>query len=87
MRLRPFWFFSVVLSLALAAPVAAQQEDVGPGAPTFKEGDVITMDKIDTLKPFLPQAGGGLLPALAGADDDDPLHGRPFTVALREGGW
>jgi hypothetical protein len=54
MRLRPFWFFSLVLSLALAAPVAAQQEDVGPGAPTFKEGDVITMDKLESLKPFLP---------------------------------
>ena len=54
MRPRPFWLFSLVLSLALAAPAAAQQEDVGPGTPTFKEGDVITMDKIESLKAFLP---------------------------------
>ena len=55
MHLRPFWSFSLVVWLALVAPVAAQQEDVGPGAPpTFKEGDVISMDKIESLKPFLP---------------------------------
>jgi hypothetical protein len=40
-------------ALSLAAPVLAQ-EDVRPGAPTFKEGDVITMDKIEQIKPFLP---------------------------------
>ena len=54
MHLRSFWSFSLVVWLVLAAPAAAQQEDVGPGAPTFKEGDVISMDKIESLKPFLP---------------------------------
>ena len=54
MRLCPFWILSLVLSLVLAAPVAAQQEDAGPGSPTFKEGDVITIDEIESLKPFLP---------------------------------
>src|SRR5262245_7805274 len=46
----------VLLGAALlltAAPLFAQ-EDVAPGAPTFKEGDVITVDKIEQLKPFLP---------------------------------
>jgi hypothetical protein len=41
------------LVLALAAPVRAQ-EDVGVTGPAFKEGDVITYDKLDSLKPFLP---------------------------------
>jgi hypothetical protein len=40
-------------ALALAGPAPAQ-EDVGPGAPTFKEGDVIGMDNLESLKPFLP---------------------------------
>lgn len=39
--------------LALAMP-AASQEDAG-GAPSFAEGDVITMDQIDKLKRFLPE--------------------------------
>ena len=54
MRLRPFasasWF---ALGLALAVPAGAQ-EDTGPTTPTFKEGDVIGVDKIESLKPFLP---------------------------------
>jgi hypothetical protein len=40
-------------ALGLALPATAQ-EDVGPGAPTFKEGDVITLDNVESLKPFLP---------------------------------
>ena len=43
---------AAVLSL-FAAPLFAQ-EDVKPGAPTFKEGDVITFDQVDKIKPFLP---------------------------------
>jgi hypothetical protein len=39
--------------LALSAPSRAQ-EDVAPGAPAFKEGDVVTADQIEKLKPFLP---------------------------------
>ena len=38
---------------ALAAPALAQ-EDVKPGSPTFKEGDVISLDNIEQIKPFLP---------------------------------
>jgi hypothetical protein len=44
---------SLVAVCALAAPALAQ-EDVKPGAPTFKEGDVISLDKIEQIKPFLP---------------------------------
>jgi hypothetical protein len=39
--------------LLLSAPVQAQ-EDVAPGAPGFREGDVISLDGIDQLRPFLP---------------------------------
>src|SRR5499426_1979485 len=42
------------LAAALLAAPALAQEDVSPGAPAFKEGDVITMDKVEQLKPFLP---------------------------------
>ena len=45
-------FFAMALVVASAA---AAQEDVAPGAATFKEGDVITMDSVDKLKPFLPE--------------------------------
>src|SRR5262245_16747213 len=41
------------LLFALASPTLAQQ-DVAPGAPTFKEGDTITFDKVESLKAFLP---------------------------------
>jgi hypothetical protein len=41
------------LCLALVAPVLGQ-EDAGPGAPTFKEGDVIGVDDVDQLKAFVP---------------------------------
>src|SRR5262249_55094329 len=44
-------FLALGFSLALPATAA---EDTGPSTPTFKEGDVITIDKIDSLKPFLP---------------------------------
>ena len=43
MRLRPAWILGLFLALGLAVPAAAQ-EDVGPGAPAFKEGDTITID-------------------------------------------
>jgi hypothetical protein len=46
-------FAPVLLALALASPALAQ-EDVAPGAPTFKEGDTITLDKVESLKPYLP---------------------------------
>ena len=46
-------FVCLVAAFALAAPALAQ-EDVKPGAPTFKEGDVISLDKVEKIKPFLP---------------------------------
>src|SRR5215510_13057839 len=46
-------FAPVLLALALAGAAFAQ-EDVAPGAPSFKEGDIIAFDKVEALKPFLP---------------------------------
>jgi hypothetical protein len=48
---------SLVFALAVVslASGALAQEDVAPGAPSFKEGDVITFDKVNSLKPFLPE--------------------------------
>jgi len=31
------------------------QEDTGGAGPTFKEGDVITFDKLEAIKPYLPE--------------------------------
>ncbi|MEN8159681.1 MAG: hypothetical protein ABFS41_06405, partial [Myxococcota bacterium] len=46
---------AVALSLLLLYPASTfAAEDVAPGAPTFKEGDVITADNIDAIRPFLP---------------------------------
>jgi len=52
MRSRLFFVFSI--ALALAVPGLAEPEDATAGAPTFKEGDVVTMDGLESLKPFLP---------------------------------
>ncbi|HVN39034.1 MAG TPA: DUF1329 domain-containing protein [Myxococcota bacterium] len=41
------------VALFAALPIAAA-EDAGTGAPTFKQGDVITFESVDKLKPFLP---------------------------------
>jgi len=49
--MRPFVL--ALALLALAGPTLAQ-EDVAPGAPTFQEGDTVTFDQIDSLRPFLP---------------------------------
>jgi hypothetical protein len=43
----------LVCALALAAPALAQ-EDVAPGAPAFTEGDIISLDDVEKLEPFLP---------------------------------
>jgi hypothetical protein len=53
------WFsksgLACAAALALAAPAGAQKaEDSGAAGPKFKEGDVITMDKLESIKPFLP---------------------------------
>ena len=44
----------LVAAFALAAAPVFAQEDVKPGAPTFQEGDVISLDQAEKLKPFLP---------------------------------
>ena len=48
--------FAAVLATALTAlPAAAQQaEDASALTPSFQEGDIITLDSIDKLKPYLP---------------------------------
>ena len=45
---------AVTLTLLAGVGSARAQEDTGPATPTFKEGDVITMDNVESLKPFLP---------------------------------
>ena len=55
-RIRATWAACcavVCVSLPLTGPSA--QEDADAMAPSFKEGDVITFDKIESLKPFLPE--------------------------------
>ena len=47
-----------VLGLALAVPAVAQ-EDTGPTTPTFKEGDVISFDKIDSAEALPAAASSG----------------------------
>lgn len=44
---------ALATTLALAIPSLAA-EDVTQGAPSFSEGDVISYDQIDKLKPYLP---------------------------------
>jgi hypothetical protein len=44
------------LAVAVFAPSAFAQVDAEGSAPSFKEGDIITYDKLDALKAFLPEA-------------------------------
>ena len=47
---------ALLIGLAPAAPGTAQQaEDAGAMAPAFKEGDVITFDAVEKIRPFLPK--------------------------------
>jgi len=48
---------SLALVALLAWPLsqAAAQEDASGAGPTFKEGDVITYDQVEALKPYLPE--------------------------------
>jgi len=41
--------------LTAALPALAQQDAEGAGGPSFKEGDVITFENIEALKPYLPE--------------------------------
>ena len=42
-----------LVAAGLAAPAQAQ-EDASVSGPAFKEGDVITFDRMDALKQYLP---------------------------------
>jgi len=55
LRTRTAWIACAILALGSLALPASAQEDTGPSTPTFKEGDVIGIDKVDSLKPFLPE--------------------------------
>ncbi|MCZ6463693.1 MAG: DUF1329 domain-containing protein, partial [Proteobacteria bacterium] len=56
-RTRTLWIsWLTAAALVLPAGLALAQEDAGGMGPTFQEGDVITFDKIDSIKPFLPDA-------------------------------
>jgi hypothetical protein len=45
----------VASTLGLSAAAVRAQEDTGAVGPTFKEGDVITFDKLDSIRPYLPE--------------------------------
>ncbi len=45
---------SITLAFAAAPALAQQAGEDAVGAPTFQEGDVITLDKIDSIKDYLP---------------------------------
>ena len=55
MRRLLFPIFASALVLLLTGPPARAAEDTGTGAPAFKEGDVITFDQLESLRPFLPK--------------------------------
>src|SRR5574338_1442797 len=57
MRIRVAMLGAALFGLAAALPTAAAAaaEDAGGAAPQFKEGDVIGIDQVDKLKPFLPE--------------------------------
>ena len=47
------WLLALVMGLA---PLAVQaQQDAEGSAPTFKEGDIITAENVDALRPYLPE--------------------------------
>jgi len=52
--MRPSAFPLAASLLLLCALSAHAQEDTAPGSPTFSEGDVITADQVEAIKPFLP---------------------------------
>jgi hypothetical protein len=57
-RSRPTWIAPLgavcAAALLVAATPALSQEDAGGAGPTFQEGDVITFEKIDALRRYLP---------------------------------
>ncbi len=58
MSYRAARFVSILMLLAAAAgaPAArAAEEDASASGPTFKEGDIIDIDEVDVLRPYLPE--------------------------------
>ena len=56
MRARSARILAFLAVLALAVPAWGQAaEDAGSLVPQFQEGDVITLDQIDKLRPYLPE--------------------------------
>jgi len=55
MRARPLRFLAFFAVLTLAQPVWGQAEDAGTMVPQFQEGDVISLDVIDKIRPYLPE--------------------------------
>jgi hypothetical protein len=54
-RSRSSWIaFCCATALLLSASPALSQEDAGGAGPTFQEGDVITFEKLDALRRYLP---------------------------------
>jgi hypothetical protein len=45
----------VLLGALMGVPAMAEQTDAGGAVPSFKDGDVLTFDEIEKLKPFLPE--------------------------------
>jgi hypothetical protein len=54
MRWRPNWPALLAVAALASAPAVRAAEDTGVAGPSFKEGDVISLDKIEQIKPFLP---------------------------------
>jgi hypothetical protein len=53
-RSRPRWVIVALAALLLPVGARAAGEDTEVTGPAFKQGDIITMDKIEELKPYLP---------------------------------
>ncbi len=45
----------IACAIGLSSLAAQAQQDAEGVAPTFKQGDVLTMDQIDALRPYLPE--------------------------------
>ncbi|MEE8508477.1 MAG: DUF1329 domain-containing protein [Myxococcota bacterium] len=55
MRARPLRFMAFFAVLTLALPAWGEAEDAGTMVPQFREGDVISLDSIDKIRPYLPE--------------------------------
>ncbi len=54
-RSRSSWTAGLIAAaLLFSTAPALSQEDAGGAGPTFQEGDVITFEKIDALRRYLP---------------------------------